>query len=186
MTLFKRAPAASALHHAYVGGLIEHTLKLLEVAGRVLPLYPKLSLDLVLAGLFLHDIGKAKELSFETSIGYTDEGQLVGHIAQAVIWLDRKAAQVAARRGNPFPAELLTALQHIVLSHHGRYEFGSPKLPAMPEAAAIHYLDNLDAKVSMMLEMLENDSDPASHWTNYNRALETKVYKRDVMGTHSG
>lgn len=186
MTLFKRAPAASALHHAYVGGLIEHTLKLLEVAGRVLPLYPKLSLDLVLAGLFLHDIGKAKELSFETSIGYTDEGQLVGHIAQAVIWLDRKAAQVAARSGKPFPAELLTALQHIVLSHHGRYEFGSPKLPAMPEAAAIHYLDNLDAKVSMMLEMLENDSDPASHWTNYNRALETKVYKRDVMETHSG
>ncbi len=182
MTGFRRAPAAVTLHHAYIGGLLEHTVKLLEVALKVIPLYPELSLDLVLAGLFLHDIGKAKELQYDRKIGYTDRGQLVGHIAQAVCWIDKKADAVADRTGRPFPDQLRSVLQHIVLSHHGRYEFGSPKLPAVPEAAAIHYLDNLDAKVSMLVAEIENDPDPASQWTNYNRALETKVYKPDVMG----
>ena len=180
---FRRAPAAAAMHHAYIGGLLEHTLSLLELATRVIPLYPKLSLDLVLAGLFLHDIGKAQELTYETSIGYSDEGQLVGHIAQSVIWIQQKADAISAREGKPFPADVRSVLQHIVLSHHGRYEFGSPKLPALPEAAAIHYLDNLDAKVHMYLAEIENDADPTGHWTNYNRALETKVYKPDIMGT---
>ncbi len=183
MAGFRRAPAALIMHHAYIGGLLEHTLQLLELALKAIPFYPKLSLDLVLAGLFLHDIGKARELSYDTKIGYTDEGQLVGHIAQAVCWIDRKADAVAARTGRPFPDQLRAVLQHIVLSHHGQYQFGSPKLPAIPEAAAIHYLDNLDARVTMLLAEIENDPDPVSHWTNYNRALETKVYKTDVMGT---
>jgi 3'-5' exoribonuclease len=182
MAGFRRAPAAVAMHHAYIGGLLEHTVKLLEVALKVIPLYPELSLDLVLAGLFLHDIGKAKELQYDRKIGYTDRGQLVGHIAQAVCWIDKKADAVAGRTGRLFPDQLRSVLQHIVLSHHGRYEFGSPKLPAVPEAAAIHYLDNLDAKVSMLVAEIEKDPDPASQWTNYNRALETKVYKPDVMG----
>jgi len=183
MDRFRRAPAASAMHHAYIGGLLEHTLSVLELGQLVIPKYPKLSLDLVLAGLFLHDIGKAAELSFETAIGYTDEGQLVGHIAQAILWIDQKIAALMKRTGRPFSPELRLLLHHIVLSHHGKYEFGSPKLPAIPEAAAIHHLDNLDAKVNMFLAEIENDRDPASRWTNYNKALETKVFKPDVMGT---
>ncbi len=185
MGWFRRAPAAAAMHHAYIGGLLEHTLNLLEAALLVVPLYPKLSLDLVLAGLFLHDIGKAKELTHEANIGYSDEGQLVGHIALAVVWIDEKARAVAARTGKAFPEDLRAVLQHIVLSHHGRYEFGSPKLPAVPEAVVIHYLDNLDAKVNMFFAEIEKDLDPVGRWTSYNRALETKVYKPDVMGTRS-
>ncbi len=185
MSAFRRAPAAVTMHHAYIGGLLEHTLSLLEVALRVIPLYPKLSLDLVLAGLFFHDIGKARELTYDTSIGYSDEGQLVGHISMAVVWIDRKAETASAKTGRPFPQELLRTLQHIVLSHHGVYEFGSPKLPATPEAVAIHYLDNLDAKVNMFLAEIEKDPDPVSHWTNYHRALATKIFKPDVMRTHT-
>ena len=182
MERFRKAPAAASMHHAYIGGLLEHTLALLEVALLVIPRYPKLSLDLVLAGMFLHDIGKATELSYETAIGYTDDGQLLGHITQAVLWIDKKCDAVAATTGKPFPDKLRCILQHIVLSHHGKHEFVSPKLPAVPEAVAIHYLDNLDAKVHMFLAEIENDRDPASHWTNFNKALETKVYKPDVMG----
>lgn len=185
MARFKKAPAASNMHHAYLGGLLEHTVSLLELGLLVIPRYPKLSLDLVLAGLFLHDIGKAAELTYETSIGYSDEGQLIGHIAQAVMWIDRKIDAMNARTGKPFSPDLRNLLQHIVLSHHGQYAFGSPKLPAIAEAAAIHHLDNLDAKVNMFLAEIENDRDPVSRWTNYNKALETKVFKPDVMGTRS-
>lgn len=174
---FRRAPAAVVMHHAYMGGLLEHTLNLLEIAVKVIPLYPQLSLDLVLAGLFLHDIGKTRELTYEAAIGYSDEGQLVGHIAQGVLMLQAKAEALAAERGNAVPDRLLWSLQHIILSHHGKYEFGSPKLPALPEAVAIHYLDNLDAKVNMFLGEIDSDRDPESHWTNYNRAIETKVFK---------
>jgi len=186
MEKFCRAPAALSLHHAWIGGLLEHTLKLLEVALRVIPLYPKLSLDIVLAGIFLHDIGKAEELEYESCIAYSDEGQLVGHIVQAVLWIDQKAQAAAARCGRPLRAELLWSLKHIVLSHHGKYEFGSPKLPATPEAAAIHFLDNLDAKVTMFLGEIAADRDDASRWTSYHRALETKIYKPDLLGVRGG
>lgn len=181
MEAFRRAPAASNLHHAYLGGLLEHTLALLELALLVIPRYPKLSLDLVLGALFLHDIGKAKELMFETNIAYTESGQLLGHIALAVMWIESKAEAAARKTGRPFPKRLLWALQHIVLSHHGKYEFGSPKLPAFAEAAAVHYLDNLDAKVNTFLAAVEADRDPASAWTEFQRALDTRVYKLDVM-----
>lgn len=183
MTRFRKAPAAATLHHAYIGGLLEHTLSLLEIALVVIPRYPKLNLDLVLTGLFLHDIGKSTELSYETAIGYTDDGQLLGHIVQAVLWVEKKADAAAKRTGRPFPDRLRWVLEHIILSHHGQYVFGSPKLPAVPEAVAIHHLDNLDAKVHMFLAEIENDRDPASHWTNFNKALETKVYKPDIMAT---
>lgn len=181
MNGFRRAPAAAALHHAYIGGLMEHTLSLLELALRVVPLYERLNLDLVLTGLFLHDIGKAKELSYETAIGYTDQGQLVGHIALATMMIEKHADAIAQRTGKPFPQALRWSLQHIILSHHGKYEFGSPKLPAIPEAIAIHYLDNLDAKLNMFYSAIDNNRDPASHWTEYVRPIETKVYKVDYM-----
>ena len=185
MTGFRSAPAAAVMHHAYIGGLLEHTLNVLELGVRVIPLYPKLSLDLVLLGIFLHDMGKLKELTHQTTIGYSDEGQLVGHIAMAVVWIDQKTREVGDERGKPFPADLRAVLQHIILSHHGKYEFGSPKLPATPEAVAIHYLDNLDAKVHMFLSEIEGDTNSASQWTNYNRALETKVYKPNVTEARS-
>lgn len=186
MAGFRKAPAAMAMHHAYIGGLLEHTLNLFELATRVIPLYPRLSLDLVLTGLFLHDIGKVAELSYETSIAYTDHGQLVGHITMATIWIDRKARAIAEKTGEPLSEDVICSLQHIILSHHGQYEFGSPKLPATPEAIAVHYLDNLDAKVNMYLSDIDRHPEADAHWTNYKTALQTKLYRKDVMGTRKG
>ena len=183
MADFRRSPAAVVLHHAYIGGLLEHTLNLLELGLKVIPQYPRLSLDLVLTGLFLHDIGKARELVHETMIGYSDCGQLVGHITLATIWIHEKAQQISAKSKSPFPPDLLSVLQHIVLSHHGRYEFGSPKLPALPEAVAIHHLDNLDAKINMFITEIDRDKS-SENWTNYHRALETKLFKPNVTESH--
>ncbi len=182
MERFRKAPAATQMHHAYLGGLLEHTRNVLEMALLVIPRYPQVSLDLVLAGIFLHDIGKTAELTYQTNFAYTSEGQLLGHIVQATLWIEQKAQAVETETGEPFPAEIKNALQHIVLAHHGSYEFGSPKLPAMPEAIAIHHLDNLDAKLHIYLERIRTDADPASEWTEYVRGLDTKIYKKDVMG----
>lgn len=182
MERFRQSPAAMQMHHAYVGGLLEHTRNVLELAVLVMPRYPSVSMDLVLAGIFLHDIGKTAELRCETSFHYTNEGQLVGHIVQAAIWIDQKVKAAEAEMGEPFPADLKNALQHVVLAHHGNYEFGSPKLPMMPEAVAVHHLDNLDAKLNMYLARIEADPDPASDWTEYVRGLDVKIFKKDVMG----
>lgn len=179
MGRFRKAPAAAVLHHAYLGGLLEHTLALLELGLVVIPRYPRLSLDLVLAGLFLHDLGKSAELCYDTALGYTDPGQLIGHITQGVVWIEKKSDVAAETLGRPVHPQVRWMLDHIVLSHHGRYEFGSPKLPALPEAVAIHHLDNLDAKVHQFLAAIDNDLDAEATWTNYNRALETKVFKAD-------
>jgi len=185
----KVAPAAINLHHAYLGGLLEHTLSVLKLACRVFGQtaedqshYPEVSRDLVLAGIFLHDIGKTSEMSFETSFTYTDSGQLVGHIVQAAIWIDQKIADVESETKQPFPADLQNVLTHVVLAHHGSYEFGSPKLPAVPEAIAIHYLDNLDAKLHMFLRQIEIDPDAEGRWTQFVPALGVRVFKPDVMG----
>ncbi len=177
---FKRAPAAVQLHHAYLGGLLEHTLNILELALVVTPRYPDVSQDLVLVGVFLHDIGKTAELSYKTSFGYTDEGQLIGHLVQACAWIDRRAEAAAAKTAKPFPPDLKAVLQHIVVAHHGTHEFGSPKLPAVPEAMLIHHLDNIDAKMNNMFRLIREDSNDQSDWTQFVRALETKIYKRDV------
>ncbi|HRX86986.1 MAG TPA: HD domain-containing protein, partial [Phycisphaerae bacterium] len=179
---FKRSPAAATMHHAFIGGLLEHTLNLLEIAVLVIPRYPEVSLDLVLAGLFLHDVGKTVELNCDTAFSYSDEGQLVGHINLGAMWVEQKAAAVAAETGQPFPEKVKWALQHIVLSHHGQYEYGSPKIPATPEAVAIHHIDNLDAKLNTYIGLIRNDRDPGSPWTNYNHLLGTKIYKEDVLG----
>lgn len=181
MNRFRTAPAAAQLHHAYIGGLLEHTLNLLELALRVLPLYPRLSPDLVLAGLLLHDIAKTAELGYDTAFKYTEPGQLLGHVVMGAMWIEQKAAAAAAKTGRPFPERIKWSLQHIILSHHGRYEFGAPKLPATPEAVAIHYLDNLDAKVQIFFDEIDNDRDAQSAWTNYNRGLETRIFKPNVM-----
>ncbi len=174
---YKRAPAAMQMHHPYVGGLLEHTLGVARAAKVLLPLYPQLNADLLLAGVFLHDIGKTAELTAATAIHYTDRGQLVGHIVIAAMWIQEKAALVAAETGEPISPRTINLLQHLVLSHHGVYEYGSPKLPAIPEAFALHHLDNLDAKTWMTTNAIDADTDPATSFTSYLPQLETRVYK---------
>ena len=180
---FQKAPAAVAFHHAWLGGLLEHTLNVLRLADVVCPLYPLVSRDLVLAGVLLHDAGKVRELAYSTNFEYTNDGQLLGHITLSVLWIQHKIAELERATGQPFPHAVQAALQHIILAHHGKYEFGSPRLPATAEALMIHYLDNLDAKLNMVFEAIAADNDPASAWTGFVRALETKVFKSDVMGT---
>lgn len=179
---FRRAPAAHKLHHAYIGGLLEHTLSLMELAERVLPHYPQVSRDLVLTGLFLHDCGKIVEYTYDTTIEYTAEGQLVGHIVNAVIWIEQRAAELAAANGKPLPADLLLALKHIIVGHHGRYEFGSPRLPATAEAFMVHYLDNLDAKLNQVFTTIAGDADDTNQFTPYVPALEARLWKADPDG----
>jgi len=174
---FKKAPAAMEMHNPFVGGLLEHTLKIAQAAQALLPLYPKLNTDLVLTGVFLHDIGKIGELTAGTAINYTDRGQLIGHITIAAIWVQEKANLLSAEMGEPFPPKTLDLLQHLILSHHGVHEYGSPKLPMIPEAYFLHYLDNLDAKMYMTTHQIANDPDAESSFTSYHRQLETRLYK---------
>jgi 3'-5' exoribonuclease len=174
---FCRAPAGIRNHHAYIGGLLEHVVMLLDVAERVLPTYPELDRDLLLSGVFLHDIGKVRELSYVRSFGYTDEGQLIGHLVIGVEMLHDKVRGVEKLTGEAFPRELLLRLKHMILSHHGTYEFGSPKLPMTPEAIALHHLDNLDAKVHSFARDIREDRNNASAWTPFNQALQRKLFK---------
>jgi 3'-5' exoribonuclease len=182
MQNFKRAPAAMTLHHACIGGLLEHTLSVINLAQKVCPLYPQINSDIVLTGLFIHDLGKCSELTWETGFGYSDDGQLVGHVARGVIWLQRKAEDCAAM-GSPIPAPLLMVLQHIILSHHGKAEFGALKIPATPEAIAVSMLDNFDAKMFMAITAARSDGgkagDLGGNFTEKVWALETRIYRPD-------
>ena len=181
MALFQQAPAAITLHHAYLGGLLEHTLSVLELAQRVLGQYPKLDADLVLTGMFLHDIGKTSELDYDISFKYSDEGRLLGHLVKGAMLIEEKVRQLDQAGGVPFPRLLRDCLIHIVLSHHGTREFGSPVLPTTPEAYAVHYLDNLDSKVNLTLSEIEKDLNN-TNWTNYIRALEAPLFKVRTFG----
>jgi 3'-5' exoribonuclease len=179
---FSRAPAGTRNHHSYVGGLLEHVVNMLDVAERILPLYPRLDRDLLLMGIFLHDIGKVRELSYERVFGYTDEGQLVGHLVIGVQMLTDKVQQVPDLTGEPFPAELLLRLEHMIVSHHGSYEFGSPKLPMTPEAIALHHLDNLDAKVHTFVRDIDEDRGSGTAWTPYSPSLQRRLFKGTAEG----
>ena len=181
MKQFCTAPAAMQMHHNYLGGLLEHTLNMLNVARALFPLYPKIQKDLVLAAVFLHDIAKTQELSYNVGIGYTDRGQLLGHIIQGTELINQKAAALAAD-GKPVPQEILDNLLHIVISHHGVPEFGAVKVPATPEAYMVHYIDNLDAKMNQTTALIENDPGEGN-WTSYQRSLETKLYRNRVLET---
>ena len=186
MDRFCHAPAASALHHAWLGGLLEHTLMLMRLVDAVAPLYPQLNRDILMMGVFLHDLGKTAELCWDRGFGYTDEGQLIGHIARGAIWLEEKArACEDAELGEAavkIPSAMLRVLQHIILSHHGVPEFGAVKVPSTPEAIAINLIDNLDAKVTMALTAARRDSPPAdasSDFTEKLWALNTRLYRPD-------
>jgi len=172
-----RAPAGIKTHHAYHGGLLEHVVNILETASRIADLYPKIDINLLLAGIFLHDLGKIRELDYETAFVYTDEGQLLGHMVIAIGMLDEKIAEATRLSGESFPEETTLRLKHMILSHHGTYAFGSSKLPMTPEAVALHHLDNLDAKVHEFTRNIEGDPNSDSHWTPYDPRLERKLFK---------
>jgi 3'-5' exoribonuclease len=142
---FRAAPAAKRLHHAWLGGLLEHVLTLVRVCRATAPFYPEVDVDLLVTGAILHDIGKIRELSWKSSFGYTLEGQLIGHISIAQGMLREKVQTLA-----PFPEKLRVLVEHMILSHHGKYEFGSPKLPMTPEAILLSALDDLEAKMQAM------------------------------------
>ena len=185
MERFRRAPAATSLHHAFIGGLLEHTLQLLKIADAILPLYPDLNRDIVLAGLFLHDLGKTMELAWEKGFSYTAEGNLLGHTVQGLVLLRSLAARVR-NAGEDLPAPALLVLQHIILSHHGQLEFGATKIPSTPEAIFIHHLDNLDAKTAIALAQADRRSidgpiEPGMEFTDRIWSLDTRLYRPDPL-----
>jgi len=181
MENFCRAPAAMNFHHAYLGGLLEHTLNAMEVADSIVKFYPGLSRDLVLAGIFLHDIAKTWELSYQTAFGYTDGGQLVGHIVKSAMWLETKARTAEQTLGEPMPQPLVDSLQHIILSHHGVPEYGAARVPSTPEAIAVHMIENMDAKLMMSLTATrsENFVGTEGNWTEYMKAFGCRLYRPD-------
>jgi 3'-5' exoribonuclease len=174
---FTTAPAGVKNHHAYQGGLVEHVVNVLNVASRITELYPELDRDLLLSGIFLHDIGKVDELSYDRAFAYTDEGQLIGHLVMGVEMLVQKAGRCTELTGEPFPPELLLRLKHMIVSHHGSYEFGSPKLPMTLEAVALHYLDNLDAKLHTFSREIRDDPSRDSSWTPFQQSLGRRLFK---------
>jgi len=174
---FSQAPAGIRVHHAYVGGLLEHVVAMMELGDRIAPLYPGLDRDLLMMGIFLHDSGKVRELSYGRLFGYTDEGQLIGHLAIGCEMLQEKVTQVPELTGEPFPRELLLRLKHMILSHHGELQFGSPKVPMTPEAVALHFIDNLDTRLHMVQRDIKEDRNSTSAWTPFNNALQRRIYK---------
>jgi len=186
MGKFTRAPAGVKHHHAYCGGLLEHVTNLMEVVTRIAPRYPPIDPDLLLVGAFLHDVGKVNELVFEREFAYSDEGQLIGHLVMAVGMLESKVREAEKLSGEPIPTELVLRLKHMIVSHHGEYDFGSPKLPMTVEAVALFCLDNLDAKVAAFGQQMRDDPNVGSPWTNYNAALGRKLFKGSGGGESRG
>jgi 3'-5' exoribonuclease len=178
MKKFRSCPGGMSMHHDYIGGLLEHTWNMLRAASAILPLYPEVQADLVLAGIFIHDMGKTEELAYDTAFSYTDSGQLIGHITKTFVMMQRKAEALAGR-GTPIDGAILDALGHIILSHHGEHEFGSPKLPATAEAFMVYYIDDLDAKMNQVTRLIE-DEPGESNWTGWQKPLETKLYRKRI------
>jgi 3'-5' exoribonuclease len=163
---YKNAPAAKSLHHAFIGGLLDHVVSLFQLCDLACRNYPAMiDRDLLLTGAFLHDIGKVHELTFARSFTYTTRGQLLGHMIIELEMLQEKLALLPG-----FPAEYKTLIEHLIISHHGRYEFGSPKMPMFPEALMLHYLDDLDSKMEAMRAHFQRE--PEAEWTTYNPSLE--------------
>ena len=163
---YRNAPAAKTLHHAYIGGLLDHVVSLFRSCDLMCTNYPQINRDLLLTGAFLHDIGKIHELTYNRSFSYTTRGQLLGHM---IIELEMLQAKLALLPG--FPDELKTMIEHLIISHHGQYDFGSPKLPMFPEALMLHYLDDLDSKMEAMRAQFEREAGFDSPWTSYNASL---------------
>jgi 3'-5' exoribonuclease len=171
---FTRATAAKMMHHAYVGGLLEHTLGCVRLADRIAPLYP-VNRDLVITGAFIHDIGKLEELSDGAGFEYTDEGRLLGHIVQGLLMLKARIASL-----ENFPADLALHLEHLLVSHHGENEWGAPKRPKTAEALILHAIDNIDAKVAAALQAIDAEDGPQGDWTAFVRLFDRPLYRGKI------
>jgi 3'-5' exoribonuclease len=172
---FKRAPAAMTMHHAYLGGLLEHVVSLIGLAADVAAHYPQLDADLLLAGVVLHDIGKLDELRYTRAIDYSTEGRLLGHITIGVALVREKRKAISG-----FPEPLGVLLEHLILSHHGSYEFGSPSLPQIPEAVALHFIDDLDSKMAAMRATLDSEGGEEM-WTERNPSLRRSLLRTKLF-----
>ncbi len=170
--LFKVAPAARSMHHAFRSGLLEHTVSV-TTAARSLARHYRLDGDMVVAGALLHDLGKIWELEIGASIEYTDDGRLLGHLPMETLFVERKIIELER-----FPPELRRQLLHILLAHHGEYEFGSPRRPKTPEALLVHMVDNLDSKMAGMLEAIAAEGSDDTAWTPFSKILERNIYRR--------
>ncbi|MBN1163317.1 MAG: HD domain-containing protein [Candidatus Krumholzibacteriota bacterium] len=176
---FLTAPAAKGWHHSYIGGLAEHVYDMATIANDIAEVYREADRDLLLAGVLLHDIGKLEELSVTNHIHYSDRGRLLGHICLGVEFLDEYL-----RGLNDFPPELETVLKHLILSHHGKLEHGSPVVPMTIEALLLNYIDNLDAQIRGALMELEKGGPHESSWTNYVKLLDRFIYRgQELEGT---
>ena len=178
--LFRKAPAAKNFHHSYMGGLLEHTLSVSEMAAEIARHYPELNGDLLIAAAFLHDIGKTREFTFPPNIEYTDEGRLVGHVVSGVEMLNEKLEGMKA-----FPEDLAIRLKHMILSHHGQFDFGSPKEPAFLEAFALNFVDDMDAKMNGLGRFMERDRREGA-WTEFNRLFGRYLLKGDIAQPEKG
>lgn len=172
------APAGVKAHHAYLGGLIEHIVGMAEVADRICGFYQALNRDLLLLGVLLHDLGKVRELSWDPTLAYTDEGQLLGHMNIAIEILNEKLLATRAKLGgHSLSDETVLRLKHMILSHHGSLEFGSARVPMTPEAIALHQIDNLDAKLHEFTRAISDDLNGDSAWTPYSPRIERRLFK---------
>ena len=171
MASYRVAPAAKGMHHVYLGGLLEHSLAVAKLVDAVVPLYGNLNRDLLIAGALLHDVGKVREMSYHRAFEYTDEGKLLGHITIGVEMVNERLAAVPG-----FPAELAMLLKHMLLSHHGQYEFGSPKRPKTLEATVLSYLDDLDSKINGIRTHIRKEPEGMGRWTAYHRLYDRYYY----------
>ena len=171
--MYRTAPAAKHVHHAYLGGLIEHVLSVCRLCHLTSSHYGNVDPDLLLTGAILHDIGKVAELTYERSFGYSSEGQLLGHIVIGLRMLHEKLRQIP-----DFPPKLQVLVEHLIVSHHGELEYGSPKVPLFPEAMLLHHLDNLDSKMECMRALAEKDRHIDGCWTGYSPSLERAILKK--------
>ncbi len=174
---FKAHSAAKSVHHGFVGGLLEHTLSVTKLCEAFCRQYPILNRDLLLTSAMFHDIGKMKELSEFPANDYTDEGQLLGHIMIGTEWIGAYIREIP-----DFPPKLCSELKHCILAHHGELEFGSPKKPALVEAVALHFADNIDAKMETLKEIFSAVPEGNTEWLGYNRLLESNIRKTSRQG----
>nr|WP_286177567.1 HD domain-containing protein [Rhodopirellula sp. JC639] len=172
------ATAAVSNHHAYPGGLLRHTVDLMEICQFLGPRYPGVDTELLMFGAFLHDLGKIEEISASGELSYTDRGQLVGHVVIGVQMLGDAISRYEDDAEATFPDELRLQLEHLIVSHHGQLEFGSPRLPATLEAIALHHIDNLDAKITSFTSLIESDMTNSEHWTVYHPSIGRKLWKK--------
>jgi 3'-5' exoribonuclease len=176
MAQFRVAPAAKGMHHVYLGGLLEHSLAVAKLVDAMVPLYDGLNRDLLVAGALLHDVGKVREMTYIRSFDYSDEGKLIGHITIGAEMLQERISMLPG-----FPVELGMLLKHMLLSHHGQYEYGSPKRPKTVEATILNYLDDLDSKINGIRTHIRKEPDNPSRWTSYHRLYDRYFFKENCL-----